>query len=82
VFWQPPVFDWIKCNTDGAAFGISGLAGSEGIFRDGNVDHLGSFALKVENGNALKDELVREMTAIEIAARNIGGNYGWRLTQS
>jgi len=69
VIWQPPFFDWIKCNTDGAASGLTGLAGSGGIFRDGNVDHLGSFALRVVNGNALKAELVGAMTAIEIAHR-------------
>jgi len=67
VVWQPPIFDWIKCNTDG------GLAGSGGIFRDGNADHLGSFALKVENGNALKAELVGAMTAIEITHE-----HNWR----
>lgn len=70
VIWQPPIFDWVKCNTDGAASGISGLAGAGGIFRDSYADHLGSFTLKVENGNALKAELVGAMTAIEIAASN------------
>ena len=67
VVWQPTIFDWIKCNTDSVASGMSGLAGSGGIFRDCNADHLGSFALKVENGNALKAELVGAMTAIEVA---------------
>ena len=70
VVWQPPIFDWIKCNTDGVASGKSGLAGNGGIFREGNAGHLGSFALKVESGNALKAELVGAMTAIEITYEN------------
>jgi len=70
VLWQPPIFDWIKCNCDGAAIGLSGLAGCGGIFRNNQADHLISFAVKVENGNALKAELTGALTAIEIAHEN------------
>ena len=37
IHWTP-IFDWIKFNTDGAASGMSGLAGSGGIFRNGNAE--------------------------------------------
>lgn len=34
VTWYPPLQGWIKCNTDGACRGSSGLAACGGIFRN------------------------------------------------
>ncbi|RZB99644.1 Callose synthase 7 isoform B [Glycine soja] len=48
VDWTPPICNWIKCNTDGAAKGAPGPAGCVGIFRDRSAITLGFlFALLV-----------------------------------
>lgn len=70
VIWQPPIFDWIKCNCDGAAIGLSGSTGCGGIFRNNYADHFGSFVVKVDNYNSLKAELTGAITAIKIAHEN------------
>ncbi|KAL5177860.1 putative callose synthase 6 [Glycine soja] len=49
VDWTPPICNWIKCNTDGAAKGAPGPAGCVGIFRDRSAITLGFlFALLVQ----------------------------------
>lgn len=45
VLWQPPIQSWVKCNTDGASLGSTGLAACGGIFRDCKGDSLGCFAV-------------------------------------
>ncbi|KAG5138328.1 hypothetical protein JHK82_023059 [Glycine max] len=48
VDWTPPICNWIKCNTDGAAKGAPGPAGCVGIFRDRSAITLGFlFALLI-----------------------------------
>ncbi|MCI80670.1 ribonuclease H protein, partial [Trifolium medium] len=32
--WQPPTFNWVKCNCDGASLGNPGLSSYGGIFRN------------------------------------------------
>jgi len=44
VLWQPPVFNWIKRNVDGASVGNPGPSSCGGIFKDSNGDFLGAFA--------------------------------------
>ncbi|GAU15839.1 hypothetical protein TSUD_236550, partial [Trifolium subterraneum] len=66
--WHPPVFNWIKCNTDGASIGVPAMAACGGIFRNSRSDHLGSFAFNIGEGNAFLAELTGAMLAIEIAA--------------
>lgn len=58
VMWQPRIFEWVKCNSDRAAVGLNGLAACGGLFRNMNADHLGSFVVNIDNGNALKAELI------------------------
>jgi len=60
---------------------LNGLAGSGGIFRNRLAYHLGSFAVNVENGSALKAELVEEMLAIELAS-NMNWKKLWLETDS
>lgn len=33
VFWHPPLWGWIKVNTDGTALGNSGISGCNVVFR-------------------------------------------------
>ena len=44
VMWLPPTYPWIKCNTDGAAYGSLGLASCDGMFRDYETNFLDCFA--------------------------------------
>jgi len=73
IMWQPPIFEWVKCNSNGVVVGLNGLAACWGIFRNMNVDHLGSFDVNIDNGNALKAELTGAMFAVEIVYQN---NFG------
>ncbi|XP_024632903.1 uncharacterized protein [Medicago truncatula] len=58
VLWLPPIFDWIKCNTDGA----TGC-----IFRNNEAECMGCFAQNLGLGSSLFAELSGAMQAIEIA---------------
>jgi len=68
--WQPHIFESVKCDSDGAAVGLNGLAACGGIFRNMNAYHLGSFAVNIDNGNALEPELIGAILAVEIAYQN------------
>lgn len=69
VFWSPPYFDWIKCNTDGAATSITSACG--GIFRDSNSNLLSCFAENLVGCSAYHAELsaVMKATDTEIASQ-------------
>jgi len=67
VFWSPPYFDWIKCNTDGAATLTSSTCG--GIFRDSNSNLLVCFAENLGGGSAYLAELSAVMKATEYASQ-------------
>lgn len=81
VLWTPPFFNWVKCNTDGAASGAHGNAACGGIFRDANADFLGAFAVHLGKGSALNAELIGAMVAIEVAHLNNWHNL-WLETDS
>ncbi|PNX74636.1 protein trichome birefringence-like 18 [Trifolium pratense] len=66
--YEGGIFNWIKCNTDGASIGVPALAACGGIFRNSSSDHLGSFAFNIGDRNAFLAELTGAMLAIEIAA--------------
>lgn len=70
VIWQPPLQQWVKCNTDGAA--NSSSASSGGIFRDSEGNFLLAFAEQVGQENAFYAELSAAMRAIELAKQ-----YNW-----
>jgi len=44
IMWQPPVFNWIKCNIDGASIGNPGSSSCGGIYRNNHAEFLGAFA--------------------------------------
>jgi len=67
VIWSPPIFNWVKCNTDGAAQGNPGSAACGGIFRNSDADLLGAFSVNLGVSTALHSELIAAMLAIEIA---------------
>jgi len=68
VLWQPPIFQWIKCNTDGSANDITSSCG--GIFRDKESNFILCFAENTGIGNSLHAELCGAMRAIELAHQN------------
>jgi len=67
VLWLPPIFNWVKCNTDGAAHGNPGLPACGGIFRNSDSDFLGAFSINLGVTSALNSELIGAMVAIKIA---------------
>ncbi|RHN73363.1 putative ribonuclease H-like domain, ankyrin repeat-containing domain-containing protein [Medicago truncatula] len=79
VVWHPPIFDWIKCNTDGAATNVSSSCG--GIFRNKDSMFLLCFAENTGIGSAYHAELSGAMRAIEIAARH-HWNFLWLESDS
>lgn len=67
VLWQPPIFHWIKANTDGVMVKNPTRAASGGIFRDSASLFKGGFAQNVDTVSPFEAELVAAFTAIEIA---------------
>jgi hypothetical protein len=72
VIWQPPVFNWIKCNVDGASEGNPGPASCGGFYRDKNGAFMGAFAYNLGISNSLFAELNGAMYAIELACQKVG----------
>lgn len=81
VLWQPPIFNWIKCNIDGACKGHPGASSYGGIFRNSEANFLGAFACNLGISNSLTAELNGAMLAIEIASQK-GWNQLWLETDS
>jgi len=67
VIWSPPILNWIKCNTDGAALGSPGQAACAGIFRNRNGESIGCFAVNLGITNAFYAELMGVIFAVECA---------------
>jgi hypothetical protein len=44
ILWQPPLFNWVKCNIDGASKGNPGCSSCGGIFRNHAADFMLCFA--------------------------------------
>ncbi|GAU40207.1 hypothetical protein TSUD_397340 [Trifolium subterraneum] len=81
VLWQPPLYNWVKCNTDGPALGRPGLASCGALFRDYTATFLGGFSINIGNSYALHAELISVMNAIEIA-HSKGWNNLWLKSDS
>jgi ribonuclease HI len=79
VIWHPPIFNWIKCNTDGASNNISSSCG--GVFRNHSADLVACFAENLPHCSSLIAELSGAMRAIEIASHNNWHNL-WLETDS
>jgi len=65
VIWQPPIANWVKCNTDGASNTTSSSCG--GIFRNSDAIFLCCFAENIGGGTAYHAEISGVLRAIEIA---------------
>lgn len=72
VIWNPPIFNWVKCNIDGSATNTTSACG--GIFRDKNAKFLYCFAENTNFESAYHAELSGAMRAIELASQ-----YQWNL---
>jgi len=81
ILWQPPVFNWIKCNIDGASLGNPGPSSCGRIYRNNKAEFLGAFAYNLGNTNSLVAELNGAMFAIELAYQR-GWNHIWLETDS
>jgi len=81
VIWNPPIFNWIKCNTDRASLGNPGQAACGGLFRNSSSNFIGGFAVNLGVSSALCSELIGAMLAIEIAHKKVGIPFGWKQIQ-
>jgi hypothetical protein len=81
VIWQPPIFNWIKCNCDGASLENTRNSACGGIFRNVDSSFLGAYALNICISTSLKVELICAMNAIETAA-NKGWSHLWLESDS
>lgn len=81
VIWSPPIFNWIKINTDGAATKNPSNASAGGIFRDKEGICIGCFAQNLGNVNAYHAELMAAIIAMETAEKR-SFNYLWLETDS
>lgn len=68
VIWPPPIHNWVKCNTDGAALGNPGLGACAGIFRNNlGENYMGCFAQNLGVCNALFAKFMAVILAVECA---------------
>ncbi|GAU48946.1 hypothetical protein TSUD_285350 [Trifolium subterraneum] len=81
VLWQPPILNWMKCNSDGASSGNPGNSSCGGIFRNAEAIFKGAFAINLGIQSSLFAELMGAMIAIEIAHQN-GWKQLWLETDS
>jgi len=72
VLWHSPVFNWIKCNTDGTALGAPSLSACAAISRNNLGQCIGCFADNTGNSNAFFVEIMGIILAIEHASEK-----GW-----
>jgi ribonuclease HI len=70
VIWCPPMFNWLKCNIDGASCGNPGNAACGGVFRNHAADFVYGFAEPLGVMNAFVAEMCGAMRAVEIAFQN------------
>ncbi|KAK2663348.1 hypothetical protein Ddye_001922 [Dipteronia dyeriana] len=70
VVWSPPVPEWIKVNTDGAALHSPGVGGCGGVFRTCRSFVKACFAVPIGHVFAFEAELLAASLAI---------NYAWNL---
>ncbi|PRQ36596.1 putative ribonuclease H-like domain-containing protein [Rosa chinensis] len=73
VLWHPPIFPWIKLNTDGLAKGNPGPATCGGVFRDTHGHYIGGYCQGLGHKSAFYAELMGVIIGIEYAFQ-----YGWR----
>jgi ribonuclease HI len=67
-----PIFNWVKCNCDGASLGNPDLSSCGGIFRNSDALFVGAFSFNLGISSSLNAELVDARIAIETAV-----NKGW-----
>ncbi|KAL6190669.1 hypothetical protein ACLB2K_037063 [Fragaria x ananassa] len=67
VNWHPPLFGWVKVNTDGAWRSSSGQAGYGGLFRDFRGGVLGAFCSNFNMASSVAAEVMAVIKAIELA---------------
>ncbi|PNX92034.1 ribonuclease H [Trifolium pratense] len=79
VIWQPPLSNWVKCNTDGTSTNSSPAYG--GLFRNSDADFLYGFAENTSIAYAFVAELCGAMNAIQIVASKNWKNL-WLKTDS
>lgn len=68
VIWCPPLYSWVKVNTNDASCGTSVLAPCEDIFRDHDGNHLDNFACNLGSENALYAEIMGVILAMKHAS--------------
>ncbi|XP_058753249.1 uncharacterized protein LOC131626447 [Vicia villosa] len=68
IFWTPPLENWVKVNTDGAANNVSSACG--GIFRSSTCDFIVGFSENLGLHNAFYAEISGAMRAIEVAQQH------------
>lgn len=76
-----PIQSWIKCNTDGASLGSTGLAPCEGIFRNCRGESLGCFAYNIRIANACLLIFLVSFWLLSVHIRRIRLISGLTLTQ-
>lgn len=67
IGWNPPPYEWLALNTDGAAKGTPGEAGAGGIFRDHTGKVLGFFSQKLGICSAIHAEFCAILKGLQLA---------------
>ncbi|XP_058784766.1 uncharacterized protein LOC131659617 [Vicia villosa] len=68
IFWVPPLENWVKANTDGAANNVTSACG--GIFRNSTGDFIVDFSENLGPHNTFYAEIFGAMRAIEVAQQH------------
>ncbi|KAK9931811.1 hypothetical protein M0R45_019074 [Rubus argutus] len=67
VNWQPPLFGWVKINSDGTWKHDAGVGGYGAVFRDHRGYFLGAFASSLDIPSSVAAEVMAVIKAIELA---------------
>lgn len=67
ILWHPPIFSWVKVNTDGLSKGNPGPASCGTIYRGPHETFLGCFAISIENQTSFYAEFYAIICAIKFA---------------
>ena len=67
ILWHPPIFSWVKVNTDDLSKGNSGPISCGAIYRGPHRTFLGCFTMSIRNQPSFYTELYAIICAIEFA---------------
>lgn len=81
IIWHPPLYPWLKLNTDGLAKGNPGPAACGGVFRDCFGNFIAGYCQGLSHQTAFFSELMAVIIGVELAYQ-LGWHQIWLESDS